>query len=543
MKLKISIICFLLFVSGALCTLAAGEIENKIDRAKLGMAQSLMNLSDFNEAEIILQDLYKKYPHSSEVASNYVIILARKRDYPKAMEVCRQVLKADAKNKDAGIWLARLLSWNKEYEQAIAVYDEMIKEYPDWIDVRREKARVLGWDRRYDEAIVEYRKALKQIPDNQAVRYEMLSKYNLYNQFDISAEANYKQWLRLEPENLEALYDLGKVYSSQQRWAEAKKMYLLTLEEDKTHLQAKQGLKRAEIYSKSINLQAGFEYFQADSSGRTMDMLYWDNFVSLRKPMSEKIYLKVRQDNIWRSFKNYKQIYQQQFSVGLEYVSKPLFWAAVNYSGSVYPDEKGLKHIFGGQLNFVPKDAWTLNLSHQREQITDNSMVFLNKLYRDNYKIRTEYKPARRFMAGLDYMHSDYSDDNRRDAYGFDLAYYLSIEPKRLKLSYRYEEYGFDREDADYFSPDSFHTNKVGLEWRHFLNKDEIFWGAKDTYYTLAYDVIFDVKQQTGYKIYADFHYDWSDNCSIHLEWSKIIYEHSDVYSENRFMLYTSIYF
>ena len=153
MKLKTAIICFLFF---ALITLCHGAIKNKTDRAKFGMAQSMINLSDFNEAEPILQDLYKKYPQDSEIAVDYIITLAEKHNYTQAIEVCRRVIKTDAKNKEAKIWLARLLSWNMEYDHSIAIYDEIIKAYPDWLKARREKARVLGWERRYGEAIAEY---------------------------------------------------------------------------------------------------------------------------------------------------------------------------------------------------------------------------------------------------------------------------------------------------------------------------------------------------------------------------------------------------
>lgn len=539
MKPKILIICSLLFA----LALSAGLIENKVDKAKLGMAQSMMNLSDFNQAEPILQDLYSKYPQDSNIAVNYIVILATKHNYAQAIEICQKTLKSNPENKDTKIWLARLLSWNLQYDQSIKIYDEIIQSSPDCNEARREKARVLGWNRKYEAAVAEYKEASKRNLDNQPIYYETLSKYNLYNHFDIAAEENYKNWLDREPNNSEALFDLGQIYSHQQRWTEAKKMYERVSKTAGGHLMAGQALDKVNLYSRSLKLEAGFEYFEADSAGRQMDKRYWNTFASLRKPLNENIYLKVRQDNIWRSFRDFKQIYQQQFSVGLEYFNKPYFWAALNYAGSIYQDEQGLKHTFGSQINFVPEDAWTISLSHQREQIADNSMTFLEKLYRDNYKVRVDYKPNYRIAAGADYMYSKYSDDNIRNAYGFDLAYYLSLDPKRLKLSYRYEQYGFNREDIDYFSPDSFHTNKVGLEWRQYLNKDEIFWGADDTYYTIAYDIIFDVRQQVGHKLYVDFHHDWSKNCSSHIEWSKTIYNHRDTYSEDRLMFYTTFYF
>ena len=89
----------------------------------------------------------------------------------------------------------------------------------------------------------------------------------------------------------------------------------------------------------------------------------------------------------------------------------------------------------------------------------------------------------------------------------------------------------------------SFHFNKVGLEWRHFLNTEELFWGANDTYYTLRYDVSFEVRGERGHKLYADFHRDWTDRLSTDVEWSRIIYEHSGTYNEDRFLASFKYYF
>ncbi|MBN1787665.1 MAG: tetratricopeptide repeat protein [Sedimentisphaerales bacterium] len=497
----------------------------------------------YDKAFDILSELHKKYPKDSSISMRYAMTHIGQKDFSNAANLCRQILENDKNNKEAKLWLARLLSWQKEYDSALSLYTELIDADPNQITIRREKARALGWARRYEEAIAEYKKAVEADKSIPATKFEMLSKYHFYNQFDKTAIKNYKRWLDEEPNNLEASYDLGQLYARAMQWDNAKKMYQLTLDNDSAHFRAKQALEKIDIYSKMTRLKTGFEYLEADSSGRTMDKRYWDVFASIKKPLNEKTSITIRQDNIWRSFQNYKQVYQQQFSIAMDYSQRPDFWAGANYTRSVYPKEKGLIHTFGGYFNFMPADGLTVGFAGQREQIADNSRTFLNKLYRDNYKVRIDYKPTRKLLLGSDYTFSPYSDGNRKNAYSLDVGYYLTTEPKSLKISYLYEQYSFEEENIDYFSPDSFHHNNIALEWRQFLNKDEIFWGANDTYYTLRYETIFDIHQQVGHKIYFDFHHDWNNNCSSYIEFSKIIYEHEDVYSENRLMLYTSFYF
>ena len=146
---------------------------------------------------------------------------------------------------------------------------------------------------------------------------------------------------------------------------------------------------------------------------------------------------------------------------------------------------------------------------------------------------------------GGDYMRSNYSDGNIRDEYGFDVSYYLFYEPKSLKATYRYEHYGFDRQDATYFTPSSFHCHILGLQWKHFLNEKELFWGANDTFYSLGYETRFDYSSEleVGHKIKVGFGHDWNNRCTSRIEWSRTIYETSSIYSENSLMFYTSFYF
>ncbi|MDD5326234.1 MAG: tetratricopeptide repeat protein [Phycisphaerae bacterium] len=510
---------------------------------KITLANIFYEIGDIAGAKEKFTEIVEKNPQDARTLSTLAEILAVEGDYAGAAELCRKVLSIEPGNNLARLWLARIESWSKQYDSSIAIYEDIIRDDPNAVVPRREMARVLGWDRKYDEALKAYQELLDRTDAEPAARYEMESKRNLYNKFDMAAIGRYEKWLELEPNNPEAMFDLGQIYSWQMQWDNAKTMYEQLLKQTGGHSMAKQALSKVDICSKAAQLKTGFEITEADSSGRLTDRKSWDVFTSVTKPLNENYQLRVQEDSIWYRFKDVKQIYRQRFLVGLDYYSKPEFWASAHYTYSIYPEERGVKNTFGGEINYAPKDRLLVSLSHLREEITDNDIAFQNERYRDNYKVRGLYKPSRRMEIGADYMYSHYNDDNGRNAYGIDLAYYISYEPRSLKIAYRYEEYQFDRESSEYFSPGNFHYNAVSVEWRHFLNKEEIFWGARDTYYSIRYAVNFDVKNETGHKLYFDFHHDWNDRCSSGLEWSRTIYDRRDTYSENRFMFYTKIYF
>ena len=537
---KIQLIAVAMLITMA-CS--AAEIENKIDKAKYGMAQSYMNLSEFQNAEPLLKQLREKYPDDEEILINYLVILTEKQEYQTAIKNCEDYLETSQQNTKILLWLARCLSWNKQYDKSIDVYSDLITQYPDWQLPVREKARVLGWSRNFSEAIYEYQTLAERLPADSVLNYEMHAKRSLYNQFPAAAINYYNKWLEEEPDNPEAMYDLAQVYSTQEMWSKAEEIYERILEQYSGHFRARQALEKVRMYSHDSKAQAGFLFFESDSSGRLTDSKYWDTFASLTVHLDGNTSMTARQDNVWRSFDDHDQIYQQQFGVELQYKRKPDLWGNFHITSNTYDSQKGVEYLFGGDVNFRPVDEWTLSVSHNRRQIIDNAKVFFDKLYSDDFKARLLFQPTRKWIAGADYLYSDYSDNNHKDMYGADLGYYLSFEPDSIKISYRYEIYHFNRNDLYYFSPESFHSNKLQSEWRHYFNSEELYWGSNDTYTTVQYDLIFDDGQHVGHQLKIKLNHDWNDTSNIGIEWSKTIYEHREIYSQDLLMLVLSMYF
>lgn len=507
------------------------------------IANALYAAGKIEEAEKEFKIIIEQHPQDIKIMLKIAEILALRKRYGEAMEVCRGVLSIDPDNSVAKLWLARISSWNMRYRESLKLYDDIISKDPKWIIPRREKARVLGWTRQYQQSIFEYKKIPGEVKQDEAAGIEMLSKNNFYKRYDTNAIDKYKTWLSLEPENLEALYDLGQVYARQMQWANAKNTYEHILEILPEHFRAEQALDKVSIYSKSVPSDTGFEYYEADSSGRGIDKSYYNIYTALKAPLREDLYFVAREDTFIYKFTNPSSENCERISVGIEYIKKPLFWAKVNYAYNMYSSDVDGTHNFNEEINLRPLDAALLTFSHNHEHVMDNGQTFSNRLERDDYKIRGTFDLNRRLSTSVDYMYSDYDDGNWKHTFGTDSSCVLIYEPTFLKIIYRYEEYKFDKERDSYFTPSSFHFNKAGLEWRHFLNKEELFWGANDTYYTLRYTVIFDVHDEQGHKLYADFHRDWTDRLSTDVEWSKTIYEHKSTYSEQRVLVSLKYYF
>lgn len=577
MKKIVSFVTIMLLLSHCAFFAFAKQTMTEEDKAKFGLALSLSSLKKYDESIEVLKDLRKRFPddkmidvelinslygagmdkeaeeelagvlkqklHDTKAALRLVGIFADRKRYREALTICEGILAQEPDNKEAVLWLARLLSWDGQYERSLRAYTEMINKFNDWVVPRLEKARVMGWDHQYVESIEEYKNTIKEVKTvNEAVRAEMAAKDDYYKSFDSKGITDYKKWLELEQDNLEALFDLAQVYSRQMQWSNAEKLYSRILSVYPQHSRAKIALDKTMIYSRSASAETGFEHYQASSTSRDVDEDYWDIYTNLRTPINEDIYLSAREDTVLYDPSTAKSFTRQKMGIALEYNKRPTLWARAAYAYSVYTGQPKNSNNFNGEINFKPIDSALFTFLCKREDVEDNPQTMIRNLKRDDYKIRTTIEPNRRIGFGADYMYSHYTDKNDKFTYGVDVKTQVLYEPHSLALTYRYEEYGYGEPRDYYFTPGSFHYNTAVVEWRQFLNR-ELFWGNNETYYTLKYAVNFDVHDQVGHLLYADFHHDWNNRFSTYVEWSKKIYDHRNTYGEERVMVYGKLYF
>jgi len=575
-KLLISLVMIILLSVYVSCVFAKEAMTDK-DRAKLGLALSLSGLKKYDESVKILKDLRKRFPgdkmidvelinslyeagmekeaekevsgilkeklHDTKSALRLVVILGDRERYQEAIKICDEALVEEPDNREVSLWLARLLSWDGQYKRSLQVYTEIINKNQDWLEPRIEKARVLGWDHRYSASIKEYEDAFRQVKtSDETVRLEMAAKKNYYNGFDLIGIKEYRKWLELEPDNLEALFDLAQIYSRNMQWGKAGELYDRVLKIYPYHPWAKIALDKAKINSNSVSAETGFEHYDASSASRDIDEKYWDIYAKARAPISENVYLSVREDTILYQPSAAKSFQSQKTGVAIEYDKLPMLSARAAYVFSAYTGQPKDSSNFNGEVNFKPSDMGLLTFLYKREDVEDNSRTLIRNLKRDDYKIRASIMPNRRLTFGSDYTYSRYTDNNEKFTYGGDIRSQILFEPHSLSVTYRYEEYGYNKSRNYYFTPGSFHYNTMTVEWREFLNKI-LFWGNNETYFSLKYAVNLDVHDQVGHLFYADLHRDWNNRFSTHLEWSKKIYDHRDIYGEELVLAYGKLYF
>ncbi|MDD5255226.1 MAG: tetratricopeptide repeat protein [Candidatus Omnitrophica bacterium] len=511
--------------------------------ARLGLAQALYESGATGQAEGMLGEMALEAGQDDRMLSKIAEAALGWHKQGLAEKIYEDIIAEDPLNKNALLWLARIKSWNQDYHASLGLYERIIVHDPDWIVPRREKARVLGWMRRYKRSIEEYKKIVSRFGGEGAVAFEMRAKAHYYRGFFAQAIEAYREWLEIEPDDPEALFDLAQIYSTQMRWEEAIRTYEQILVHEPAHSLSRRALDKARFLQNAKVLGAGFEFFEADSASRQADMRSRSIMNSFGFPLSGMLSAGVGQKETWYGFSGLSSVFRSSSSFVLAYNQRPHLRFAIDYSYNNYSDGLKKSNSYAERLDFSPAGGIAFGASHGRRDVIENARTLRERLRADDYALQAKIAPCRRLSASLDAHYSDYNDGNHRVGYGIRVSSQLLYEPRSLELFYGFRQYGFNRANEAYFSPGSFHTNSVGLEWRQYLNARELFWGADNPYYTLRYEVNLDVHNQHGHVLYADLCRDWNGHFSTSLYWQKIIYEHVDNYSQDLVGLQAKYYF
>ena len=504
------------------------------------MGEAYVISEDYDSAIRHYREILGREPENIKARIALGDILSWQKKYDEAMHEYEKALEIEPSNLEIKRRLADVLSWDKRYHKALDSYDEILEEDDD-VRARLQKARILGWAREYDRSLKEYQKILDN-NYNEVVEVEMLAKSAYWNNRVKHAIKYYKELIEKDPENVEAMFDLSQVYSYQSMWKEAIEEYKRILDVAPNHFRAKEGLKKIELISTHNFFNSGYEFFEADSQDRVNDLKRRSFFNKLRYPVDYNFQIDAEYNLTNRSFSDLGDVTENEGRIGAAYLRSPDWRVSGFYDFIDYNKGIDSMHTFGGDFSFRVFDIGVSHFSFDRERLENSSTVIKGNYYSDNYKERLDIDIDRRLKLGLDYLFSNYSDGNYRDEPGIDLLYYVSFEPKRFSIKYRYFYRVFDEKMPEYFSPHSFWTNKVSFDWRHFLNKEEIFFGADDLYYDLGYDISVDSGDIVSHRFRAKFNRDISKKLNFNIKTS-ITDSSADVYKDKNIMASLKYYF
>ena len=527
----------------ALGFIEEAEGKNVSFRSELLKAKALLYVGEYGRAEDTLKNIISEDTDEPEKKEAEILLAdayAYSERFKEAIGLYGKILNEgqDIKVKEK---LADVLSWDKEYDRALDLYDKILEEKYD-PKVHRQKARVLGWARRYGEAETEY-KDLAARNDKKEFHLEAEAKKAYWLGRVKRAIRLYSEVIEIDPSNVEAMFDLSQIYSYQSMWAKAIAEYDRMLEINVTHFRAQEGKEKAVLISSHPSLASRYRYFEADSPGRDMDMRIHEFFSSMRVPLDEKLFMNVDYALRGRMYEDFNDTLENEGRIQVTWLEGPE-WRAGGYYGFVEYNRgiDEITHLFGGDFSHRILDCGEYLFSYDREKLENNSEVIRRHFTRNSFRNMAIFDITERLKVGAKYMFASYSDGNFLNEPSLDILYNISLEPKNLSVRYRYTYREFDKKVTEYFSPKGFTSNVFTVNWRHFLNKEEIFFGANNIYYDLKYDMALDSQYIVGHKFSWEANWDITKRFNFNVRGS-VMGSSAGVYEESEFEIGVKYYF
>ncbi len=441
--------------------------------------------------------------------------LAASREFEKAEKICDEALAAKPDDLEFKTLLADIYASERKYSRSIALYEQVLSKKND-VGLSLKKARILGWAGRYEESLAEYRSILKENYDP-LIELEMQAKRFYWNHWVLRGIEAHERLLRQDHKNTEALFHLTQIYAHERLWGDAKRAFELLHQQDSNDLRAVEGLEEVRVRSQRASWHTGYEFFEADSPGRDMDIRRSSISNKLLVPLQPDLQAAFGHRFTGRSFRDHKSVDEEEFSGAINYRRGPELWGEASYSRYEAGGDLHSLDTFGAAAGSRLWDLAALSLSFNRERLENSSDVLLKGLYADHYLERLDWDLTQRLKLGTDYLYARYSDDNFKHEPGADLLYYVSFEPSRLYLKYRVLYRDFDRIVPDYFSPKRFWVNQWRADWRYYIGTNDVYFGEKQRYFGLSYDVFLDSANVVSHHFAAEFRWEITRSMAVDL--------------------------
>lgn len=505
---------------------------------RIAMALLLSWIPDVNDSYYELTgDLFQKWtkdnPENVDLQIARFNIFIHLRRYDDAIEGYRALKEKMPDNPFINLRLARLLSWDKQYDETLVAYDEYLQIKPYDLNAWREKARFYGWMIEPENALTEYDNILEKYPDHVEIAIEKKAKEAFWREHYRLASTHYLKLLEREPDNGEALLDMGQICCNGLRPTDAQDFYRrLLFSVMPRHRQANLALELSKLYQRPQVM--GYGYVDMNGFDDKTRITYRPFTIEGNFTISENLFVGTGYQNVKFDFDGLSftsDIAKLRFRYPPNhYLYLDGFIFFLNYHKI---DQQNIN--FGTGLSYEWLPGIHMKLGFDRKDLWVNRETLLSNIYVDRYYLTFKTDITKRIDLSLLGDYSHYSDDNTKLNSELFATYDIFQFPRLLQFIFKLNSYGFRRESI-YFSPSSYTIWTVAVDWWHFLGfpfrKEYLCEGKSNNLYSLYYGYSIDNNGDSFHEWIAKFSYNITRKLSLNGSAQLI---RSDVYEEDRF--------
>ncbi len=494
----------------------------------LEFGKMFLDAGNLERAKKVLKEVIQENPDNWQAKMYLADAYTYGKEFDEAVVTYKEILETvdDIEVKEK---LAIVYSWTKKYDESIDLYEEVLEEKED-PETELQFARVLGWGQRYNRALDQYEKMLDKKEDP-LVELEYLGKKRYWDNRIKRAIKTYTELIEKAPENVEVMFDLSQVYSYRQMWEEAEEEYRRILSVTPNHFRASTSLSKLYILTEKTPLRVGYEFFDAESNDRVVDIHRNSLLTEATIALDQYIEIDLGYTYTEREFEDFADVIENEGFIQVNLYEQPHFWANAYYNFFEYNRNIPTEHNFGAKVGVNLLDIGMAHLSMDRRRLENSSEVIRRNFHKDDYRLHLYFDVKRRFKLGGYLEFSNYTGSNYKEEVGLEAKYLFSLDPKRLSLEYYGFWRDFRRSVDEYFSPHNYLWNSLKINWRHFVQKEEIYLGADDQFYDLFYQISIDSLGIVNQKVSGKIHWDFNPktNFNVNAFYSK---SSEDIYEE-----------
>jgi len=198
------------------------ELSPDSDSVYMGMGTVYLNMMKYKEAIPPLTKAVELNPENKEAYFYIGNAHEQLREFDKAAAAYEKYIASNpedpgAAQKQLGLCYLEL----EDYPKAIVALNKTLESSPDEVDTNLKLAQAYQKSEQYENAEMVFERLAKLVPEDAKIYYNnIIMMYDQADMPDQAIEAT-KKMIALEPDNAEAVYNLGYMYVKLDRYEEA----------------------------------------------------------------------------------------------------------------------------------------------------------------------------------------------------------------------------------------------------------------------------------------------------------------------------------
>jgi tetratricopeptide (TPR) repeat protein len=382
---------------------------------------------------------------------------------------------------------ADLLSYMGRHKEAVAAYDTYLAKAPDDLAARRQQARVEGWRQAHEASLGRYADLVEAAPAAEAMRAEAEAKRAFYRGEWKKAIAAYRRWLTLEPDDVEARFELAQSYDLARRPALAEQTYVELLSYLPLHRQVQVADERLQR-RRHVAAQPFAEALSTDGyqGQRLLDL--FDGGLKISDDLGAGPGTRFSVVAATSRARARQEHYTGRLVTAQAVRSLGAWRVSALAGGRSFPELGGTTAIAQAALSWWPSDVWRVSGGVDRAPVMENLETLRHNLASYGPFGAVRYEPTLNWRFTAHAAWDRLTDLNDRRVGGVEAAHRFVRGATDLRVFGSAEHLAYRATSPLYFSPRSFWREDVGIEWLQQLTPPQ-FHGDRDRSFLARYSI------------------------------------------------------